>query len=296
MCHNRSEMSFSIAIAQVNPLVGDVAGNLAIVRRARIEAAALGADLVVFPELVLVGYPPEDLVLRPALVDAAIHIARLADSSNPGLMFPASVERVRLLARFGGPRGIVDVRRRGGDGDWFSVDVDVKTADGTLCVELRGLRYTAVDSDAIADREPGHAAPGPVDAPAGDRLDWSHLSEAETLAELQVRLQAILARELGTPPAAVRVDQPFPELGLDSMMAMTVLREAKKLTGVDLSATMLWNHPTVAGLAEFVTELLAPQRQSQEAEVPPQPEPAGGLLDELFDSVESVPAHSESGV
>ena len=71
MCHNRSEMSFSIAIAQVNPLVGDVAGNLAIVRRARIEAAALGADLVVFPELVLVGYPPEDLVLRPALVDAA---------------------------------------------------------------------------------------------------------------------------------------------------------------------------------------------------------------------------------
>jgi NAD+ synthase len=64
-------MSFSIAIAQVNPLVGDVAGNLAIVRRARIEAAALGADLVVFPELVLVGYPPEDLVLRPALVDAA---------------------------------------------------------------------------------------------------------------------------------------------------------------------------------------------------------------------------------
>src|SRR5688572_28639266 len=64
-------MIFSIAIAQVNPIVGDVDGNLAIVRRARTEAAALGADLVVFPELVLVGYPPEDLVLRPALVEAA---------------------------------------------------------------------------------------------------------------------------------------------------------------------------------------------------------------------------------
>ena len=62
-----------MAIAQVNPLVGDVSGNLAIVRRARNEAAALGADLVVFPELVLVGYPPEDLVLRPALVEAAAH-------------------------------------------------------------------------------------------------------------------------------------------------------------------------------------------------------------------------------
>ena len=57
-----------IAFAQVNPTVGNVAGNLALVRRMREQAAAAGADLVVFPELVLVGYPPEDLVLRPALV------------------------------------------------------------------------------------------------------------------------------------------------------------------------------------------------------------------------------------
>ena len=61
----------SIALAQVNPTVGDVAGNAALVRRMRDEATTKGADLVVFPELVLVGYPPEDLVLRPALVDAA---------------------------------------------------------------------------------------------------------------------------------------------------------------------------------------------------------------------------------
>jgi NAD+ synthase len=61
----------SIALAQVNPTVGDVQGNLARVRRVRQDAAALGADLVVFPELVLVGYPPEDLVLRPAFVNAA---------------------------------------------------------------------------------------------------------------------------------------------------------------------------------------------------------------------------------
>jgi NAD+ synthase len=48
-----------------------VSGNLALVRRERERAAALGADLIVFSELVLVGYPPEDLVLRPALVQAA---------------------------------------------------------------------------------------------------------------------------------------------------------------------------------------------------------------------------------
>ncbi|MBI4888581.1 MAG: NAD+ synthase [Acidobacteria bacterium] len=61
----------SIALAQLDPTVGDLAGNAALVRRARDEAGARGADLVVFSELVLVGYPPEDLVLRPSLVDAA---------------------------------------------------------------------------------------------------------------------------------------------------------------------------------------------------------------------------------
>src|ERR1700760_3409980 len=56
----------AIAIAQLNSTVGDVAGNAEKVRLARIEAARQGADLVVFPELFISGYPPEDLVLKPA--------------------------------------------------------------------------------------------------------------------------------------------------------------------------------------------------------------------------------------
>ena len=58
----------SIAIAQIDPTVGDVAGNADRIRRARAEAG--GADLVVFPELVLSGYPPEDLVLKPDFQEA----------------------------------------------------------------------------------------------------------------------------------------------------------------------------------------------------------------------------------
>jgi NAD+ synthase len=69
-------MTLTIAFAQLNPTVGDVAGNTALVRRMRDDAAAQGADLVVFSELVLVGYPPEDLVLRPALVEAAADALR----------------------------------------------------------------------------------------------------------------------------------------------------------------------------------------------------------------------------
>jgi NAD+ synthase len=69
-------VGLAIAFAQTNPTVGDLAGNAALIRRNRDEAAALGADLVVFSELVLVGYPPEDLVLRPSLVDAAAAVLR----------------------------------------------------------------------------------------------------------------------------------------------------------------------------------------------------------------------------
>ena len=63
-------MHLTIALAQLNPTVGDIDGNLARIRRARDRAAADGADLVVLPELALIGYPPEDLVLRPSVVDA----------------------------------------------------------------------------------------------------------------------------------------------------------------------------------------------------------------------------------
>ena len=55
-----------VALAQLNPTVGDVDGNLAKVRAARAGAARQGADLVITSELVLAGYFPEDLVLKPA--------------------------------------------------------------------------------------------------------------------------------------------------------------------------------------------------------------------------------------
>ena len=57
---------FAITLAQLNPTVGDVTGNAAKARAARAQARAEGADLVVFPELFIAGYPPEDLVLKPA--------------------------------------------------------------------------------------------------------------------------------------------------------------------------------------------------------------------------------------
>ena len=74
-----------IALAQVNPTVGDLAGNVALIKSARAEAAAMGADLVVFSELVVSGYPPEDLIYRASFLDAvAVAVKDLAASTADG--------------------------------------------------------------------------------------------------------------------------------------------------------------------------------------------------------------------
>ncbi|HEY2131633.1 MAG TPA: NAD+ synthase [Acetobacteraceae bacterium] len=79
-----------IALAQLNPHLGQIAHNLAGIRRARAEAARLGAELVVTPEMSICGYPTEDLVRKPAFVAAcAAAIAELAADTadgGPGLI------------------------------------------------------------------------------------------------------------------------------------------------------------------------------------------------------------------
>ena len=58
-----------IALAQLNPTVGDLDGNLAKLIDAYDRADADGCDIIAFPELSITGYPPEDLVLKPRFVD-----------------------------------------------------------------------------------------------------------------------------------------------------------------------------------------------------------------------------------
>jgi phthiocerol/phenolphthiocerol synthesis type-I polyketide synthase D len=134
------------------------------------------------------------------------------------------------------------------------------------------------------------------DRPLGAVPDWSQLPDEDRQSELETRLRAILARELKMPVSAVDVDKPFPELGLDSMMAMTVLKETKQLVGFDLSASMLWNHPAISSLAAYVAEMLAPQEVPQRSDADLTLDSESGVLDDLFDSVESASAGGESGI
>lgn len=65
-------MKLRVALAQINPTVGDLAGNAGLIATAVKSAQAQGANLIVFPEMIVTGYPVEDLALRPSFQAASI--------------------------------------------------------------------------------------------------------------------------------------------------------------------------------------------------------------------------------
>lgn len=85
--------TLKLALAQLNPTVGAIGANAALVQAARDQAAAAGADVVVTGELVLCGYPPEDLLYRPAFLDRIEEeircLAALTSDGGPALLVGA---------------------------------------------------------------------------------------------------------------------------------------------------------------------------------------------------------------
>jgi NAD+ synthase len=134
--------SLKVALAQLNPKVGDVDGNLAKVRAARAEAKAQGAELVLTSELVLSGYPPEDLVLKPAF-QKRCHEA---------------VEALRADTEDGGPALFVTTPWREGD----------KLHNAIICLdkgEVIGKRYKVDLPNYGVFDEKRVFAPGPMPGP-----------------------------------------------------------------------------------------------------------------------------------
>jgi NAD+ synthase len=88
--NSRPADHLAIAVAQLNPTVGDLAGNAEKARAARADAQRDGADLVAFPELFIAGYPPEDLVLKPAFQAACRatieELARATADGGPAML------------------------------------------------------------------------------------------------------------------------------------------------------------------------------------------------------------------
>ena len=82
-----TQAQIRVALAQINPTVGDLAGNSALILRQAQLAHAAGAHLITFPEMVLTGYPVEDLALRSTFRQASKKaIAEIAPQLPPDLV------------------------------------------------------------------------------------------------------------------------------------------------------------------------------------------------------------------
>ncbi len=132
------------------------------------------------------------------------------------------------------------------------------------------------------------------DAPDADLMSsakaaWLQMPADQAQSELENGLRTILARELQLPEAEFELDRPFAEMGLNSVMAMSVRRETEQFVGFELSVTMLWNHPTVESLATYLVKKLFPAEDSGD-EIDALSGSASSVLDDLFDIVESAPA------
>ena len=76
---------FRVALAQINPTVGDLAGNVARIRAVLEQARGVGAQLVAFPELAITGYPPEDLLFKSAFIEANLKALAEVAAATAGL-------------------------------------------------------------------------------------------------------------------------------------------------------------------------------------------------------------------
>jgi phthiocerol/phenolphthiocerol synthesis type-I polyketide synthase A len=117
--------------------------------------------------------------------------------------------------------------------------------------------------------------------------NWSRMPATEVRGELEDGLRRIIAAELRVPEAELDIDRPFAELGLNSLMAMAIRHEAEQFVGIELSVTMLFNHPTVASLSGYLARLVAPSTDSEEDEMALLSASAGSILDSLLDEIES---------
>jgi phthiocerol/phenolphthiocerol synthesis type-I polyketide synthase A len=141
----------------------------------------------------------------------------------------------------------------------------------------------------------GSADESVADEPHAATPAWSEMAPEDVRSELQTGLRAILARELHLAESELDLDRPFAEYGLNSVMAMSVRRDTELFVGIELSATMLFNYPTIVALAEHLAKKVSPQPEP-DSDVDILGESDGGVLSELFDSVESAPAGSERGI
>jgi NAD+ synthase (glutamine-hydrolysing) len=202
-------MKLRVALAQINPTVGDLAGNAALITKYTNEAVSAAADVIVFPEMVLTGYPVEDLAMRASFRSASKSaLSQLVGSLDPSIVSvigyldesATGAPQNRVAIVYGSKVVATYTKRHLPNYGVFDEFRNFVPGDSTLVVRVKGIDIgIAICEDiwhSLADL--ASRKPGVVLVPNGSPYERN--KDDVRLALVQKR-----AQEVGAPLAYVNV-------------------------------------------------------------------------------------------
>ena len=194
-----------------------------------------------------------------SVLDAALSLPTAVFPGPAALRMPAEVGRMTV---WGEPEDTVAIHVRLEADEPDTVAVTVADRTGRVVIELIGVRFGVPDRALLEDE--------PVTADHTERL-WSTLDPDERRAHLVTEVTQQVSHEIKMRPADINPRKPLVEMGLDSMMTLGVRRRLEKLFPVRMPASLLWNHPTIEALSDYISGQLSATPEVPEPSTPPIP-------------------------
>ena len=202
-------MKLRVALAQINPTVGDLVGNAALICTYTDQAKKAGADVIVFPEMVLTGYPVEDLAMRASFRSASkAALAQLVTSLDPSIICvvgyldqsPSGAPQNTVAIIYGSKVAATYTKRHLPNYGVFDEFRNFVPGDSTLVIRIKGVDIGIAICEDIWHSLADLAArkPGLVLVPNGSPYERN--KDDVRLALVQKR-----AKEIGAPLAYVNM-------------------------------------------------------------------------------------------
>ena len=251
-------MKLRVALAQINPTVGDLVGNAALISKYTDQAISASADVVVFPEMVLTGYPVEDLAMRASFRSASKEaMDQLASTLNPSIVCvvgyldqsPTGAPQNKVAIVYGSKVAATYTKRHLPNYGVFDEFRNFVPGDSTLVIRVKGVDIGIAICEDIWHSLADLAArtPGLVLVPNGS--PYERKKDDVRLALVQKR-----AKEVGAPLAYVNMTGGQDDLVFDGDTIVvdakgTVISRAAQfedqLLVVDIEATTQTSKPDV---------------------------------------------------
>jgi 6-methylsalicylic acid synthase len=190
-----------------------------------------------------------------SLIDGGLSAAPILFPGPPRLRMPS---RLREVSVHGEPPAealvsvrLVDVQWAQDQAEDVEVDVTIADLDGAVLAELLGVHFGVVQHAALP--EPGAAL---------DQLDaeWLELAEPELADYVDSAVRGVVSFQLRLDPADLDVHRPLSEMGVDSLLSESIRQQLNREFGIALPSSLLWDRPSVASVADYLSELLISSR------------------------------------